>query len=96
MLTNTVTNENLEDVKQKLKDYIPEEAKEYFIDNNTETTINFPVLQYPEKVKSLNLDKTPFYSGKIKGIKGQYIIFEDQTVFNIRNWEGYKVSIKID
>ena len=96
MLTNTVTDEDLKSVKEKLKAFIPEEVKEHFVENNEETQINFPVLQYPEKVKSLNLDKTSFFTGKIKGIKGQYLIFEDNTVFNVRNWEGYKVSIKID
>ena len=95
MLTNTVSDESLELTKEKLKAFLPEEASPYYIENNKETNLDFPVLQYPEKVKSLNLDKTPFYSGKIKGIKGQYLIFEDQTVFNIRNWEGYKVSINV-
>lgn len=95
MLTNTITEESLQTTKERLKDYIPEEAQEYYIENNKETQINFPVLQYPQKVASLNLDKTPLFSGKLKGIKGQYLIFEDQTVFNVRNYEGYKVSLSI-
>ena len=36
------------------------------------------------------------YTGKIIGIKGQYLIFEDDTVFNIRSNEGVKVSIEVD
>jgi len=47
------------------------------------------------KLKSLNLDKTPHYKGILKGIKGQYLIFEDSTVFNIRGNEGYYVSLSI-
>ena len=96
MLTNTISDESLEVIKEKLKTYIPAEAQDYYIENNQETHINFPVLEYPQKVKSLNLDKTPFFSGKLKGIKGQYLIFEDQTVFNVRNYEGYKVSISVN
>ena len=65
------------------------------IENNKETPISFPVEQYPTKVKSLNLDKTPSYSGVLKGVKGQYLIFEDSTVFNVRNWEGYVVDMGI-
>jgi hypothetical protein len=53
------------------------------------------VEQYPSKIKSLNLEKTPNYQGKLKGIKGQYLIFEDGIVFNVRNWEGYVVEINI-
>ena len=31
----------------------------------------------------------------LKGIKGQYLIFEDDTVFNIRANEGLVVSLEI-
>ena len=34
--------------------------------------------------------------GKLIGIKGQYLIFEDSTVFNVRSNEGYKVDITIN
>lgn len=96
MLTNNIADVDLVAEKEKLAQYIPDEVKEYYLDNNsTETHINFPVNQYPQKVKSLNLDKTPVYQGILKGIKGQYLIFEDNTVFNIRNWEGYVISLSI-
>ncbi|ADY29756.1 MULTISPECIES: DUF2797 domain-containing protein [Cellulophaga] len=95
MLTNTVDDENLIEWRNKLKQYIPKEATQYFIEDNQETHLEFPVMQYPEKVKSLNLDKTPVYKGTLKGIKGQYLIFEDNTVFNIRSNEGYYVSLTI-
>ncbi|MEO9894015.1 DUF2797 domain-containing protein [Aurantibacter sp.] len=95
MLTNKVDDENLVEWRAKLKEFIPAEALEYFIENNTETNLDFPVLQYPEKVKSLNLIKTPHYSGVLKGIKGQYFIFEDNTVFNVRGSEGYYVGLTI-
>jgi hypothetical protein len=46
-------------------------------------------------VSSLNLDKTPHFSGKLMGIKGQYLLFEDGTVFNVRTFEGYVVKISL-
>ena len=95
MLTNSIEDENLVAWRNKLKPYIPAEAIEYFIANNTETTLDFPVLQYPEKVKSLNLTKTPQFEGVLKGIKGQYLIFEDNTVFNVRGSEGYYIGLGI-
>ncbi|WP_299431433.1 DUF2797 domain-containing protein [uncultured Maribacter sp.] len=96
MLTNTIDDENLVEWRNKLKQYIPEETQEYFIDSNLETHLHFPVLSYPEKVKSLNLSKTPNYKGKLTGIKGQYLIFEDNTVFNIRANEGLYVGLTIN
>ncbi|KPM32475.1 Hypothetical protein I595_891 [Croceitalea dokdonensis DOKDO 023] len=95
MLQNNIEDLDLVEWREKLKTHIPEEAQEYFITNNTETQLNFPVLRYPEKVKSLNLDKTPEYKGVLKGIKGQYLMFEDNTVFNVRGSEGYVVGIDI-
>jgi hypothetical protein len=95
MLKNEVQDENLLDWKARLKDYIPEETKSYFLDNNVETNLEFPVSKYPLKPKSLNLEKTPEYTGKLVGIKGQYLIFEDETVFNIRSNEGTVVGIDI-
>lgn len=95
MLTNKIQDEDLVEWRNKLKLYIPKEAEKYFIASNTETNLEFPVLKYPTKVKSLNLDKTPTYNGILKGIKGQYFIFEDDTVFNIRGSEGYYVSLAI-
>lgn len=97
MLTNSIEDVNLIAQKEKLSAYIPEEVKQYYSAADTsETHIAFPVLQYPEKVKSLNIQKSKSYTGTLKGIKGQYFIFEDDTVFNIRANEGLVVSLQID
>ena len=96
MLKNDIEDENLVTWRERLKVYIPEEAQDYFIENNTETHLEFPVHQYPIKPKSLNIKKVGSYSGKLVGIKGQYLIFEDQTVFNVRANEGLVVEIGID
>lgn len=54
--------------------------------------IKFPVVEYPEKIKSLNFDKQPEIEGILKGIKGQYLIL-DSGVLNIRKFTGYNISI---
>jgi len=54
--------------------------------------INYPVQQYPEKVTSLNFDKTPVISGILQGIKGQYLIL-DTGVLNIRKFSAYHISV---
>ena len=95
MLKNDIEDANLVAWREKLKGFIPEEAKQYFIENNAETHLKFPVLKYPEKPKSLNLIKTSSYKGKLVGLKGQYLIFEDQTVFNVRSNEGLVVSVEV-
>ncbi|MGJ5641825.1 DUF2797 domain-containing protein [Formosa sp. S-31] len=95
MLKNEIKDENLVAWRDKLKTFIPEEAKSYFIEFNEETEMEFPVLKYPVKPKSLNIEKVQDYTGVLKGIKGQYLIFEDDTVFNVRGNEGMYVSITL-
>ena len=77
-------------------DALPKDLKPHIIRDQLVTELQFPVLQYPEKVKSLNLEKENSYTGVLKGIKGQYLIFEDQTVYNIRSNEGTVVEIMIN
>lgn len=55
--------------------------------------INYPVQQYPEKVKSFNFDKTAEIEGVLQGIKGQYLIL-DTGVLNMRKFTGYNVSLE--
>ncbi|MDG0971918.1 MAG: DUF2797 domain-containing protein [Porticoccaceae bacterium] len=55
------------------------------------TEISFPVEYFPEKVKSLNLDKQPLIEGVLQGIKGQYLIM-DTGVINIRKFTAYNVT----
>jgi hypothetical protein len=54
--------------------------------------INYPVLEYPVKVASFNLDKNPTVEGTLLGIKGQYLIF-DTGVINMRKYGGYHLSL---
>lgn len=82
--------------RNKAIDALPKELKPYIIHNERVTTLPFPVERYPEKVKSLNLAKEENFKGVLKGIKGQYLIFEDNTVFNVRSNEGLVVEFAID
>ena len=94
MLQNNAEAVDWEKARNLAIDSIPNDLKPYVVRETTEIqSLTFPVLQYPEKVKSLNLSKTPLYEGKLMGIKGQYLIFEDATVFNVRSNEGQCVRL---
>ena len=96
MLKNDVPVVDLLKEKASLKYLIPKEVQEFYHpEKENLLEIHYPVLNYPTKVNSLNLDKSPNFSGKLMGIKGQYLIFEDGTVFNVRTFEGYVVKISI-
>ena len=55
-------------------------------------SISYPVITYPEKISSYNLDKDSVIEDKLVGIKGQYLIFEDG-VINLRKFSGYEVEL---
>jgi len=96
MLTNTFDQVDLIAERLKVEHLIPTEVQEYFYSQKNDLyEMHYPVLEYPNKVNSLSLDKTPQFQGKLTGIKGQYLIFEGGTVFNIRGSEGYVVTINV-
>ena len=50
---------------------------------------------FEEKPKSLNIIKSLEFEGVLSGVKGQYLIFEDDTVFNVRSNEGIVVELDV-
>ena len=95
MLKNDVPQVDFLAERLKAEQWLPTEPQLFFMPKVELLDLHYPVLEYPKKVKSLNLDKTPSFIGKVSGIKGQYLLFEDGTVFNIRSNEGYVVRISL-
>jgi hypothetical protein len=79
--------------KKRIAALLPAEFAEYASDDDEVTEIHYPVLQYPEKVKSLKLDKEPLIEGTLQGIRGQYLMLDGGRVFNVRAHTGYKVEV---
>ena len=58
-------------------------------------TLTYPLERHPQKIRPLNLDKTPEISGRLLGIKGQYLIL-DAGVLNVRKFGGYFVDVELE
>ena len=96
MLQNDIPKVDLISERSKLKNLLPSEIQPYYEKTVSGLfTIVYPVIENPKKVTSLSLEKTHHFNGKLTGIKGQYLIFEDGTVFNIRSNEGIVVKIEV-
>ena len=96
MLLNEIATIDLIHHRSRLQNLLPVEVQEFFhLEKNDLYELEYPVLAYPKKITSLSLENTPNYQGKLMGIKGQYLIFEDGTVFNVRAYQGYSVAINI-
>ena len=95
MLKNDIVNSDLLDMKKKLSNHLTKELKQYIDNDDTIHEFNYPVIDYPTKVKSVNFDKHTNIEGRLWGIKGQYLIFDDGRVFNVRRHNGYLTTLEI-
>lgn len=96
MLTNEIASADLDEAREYLLEQIPSELQQFILPNQGIVNLNYPVLDYPKKVNSIKLDSTPIINKKLIGIKGQYLIFEDGSVINIRSHSGYLVNLGVD
>ena len=80
--------------KKEMIAHLSSELQNYISEENDITEINYPVNEYPEKVKSLSFDKLEEIAGRLCGVKGQYLIFDDGAVLNIRKHTGYLVELE--
>ncbi|TFH23666.1 MAG: DUF2797 domain-containing protein [Bacteroidia bacterium] len=79
--------------KARLKAMVPEELRSYLTENESVIELTYPVERYPEKIRSLDFDKDPMVSGVLTGIKGQYLMFDQDRVINVRKFGGYLVQL---
>lgn len=63
-------------------------------DDNVTHEFDYPVLEYPTKVTSINAEKTPLVEGTLMGIKGQYWML-DTGVINLRKYTGYEAAFTL-
>jgi hypothetical protein len=94
MLTNDIDRKiDLVAEKNKTSEFLPEKLSQYIFENDEIMEINYPVIRHPDKVKSVGFDKVNTIRGELNGIKGQYLIFSDGSVLNIRKHNGYLVNL---
>ena len=89
-------NIDLEEEKWKCHDLLPSDLQQYFVENDDVIELNYPVNHYPEKITSLNLEKQESISGILTGIKGQYLMFDEQYVFNVRRHTSFEIEMIIN
>ncbi|MEM7084246.1 MAG: DUF2797 domain-containing protein [Pseudomonadota bacterium] len=93
MLKNEISDDDLIARKTELTDQLDDELSAYITQNESVTTVDYPVTAYPEKVKSVGFDKLPRIEGQLLGIKGQYLLLDKDRVLNIRKHQGYLIAL---
>lgn len=84
----------LERLRKGVADVLDPGLREWLVQEEAPVhTLAYPVLNWPAKVQTVQLAKTPEISGRLVGIKGQYLIWEDGRALNVRNHAGYQVTL---
>lgn len=95
MLTSVPLQIDMMKEREKYSKFIPEDLAVYSSQENRVWQIEYPVISYPSKITSLKIKEGIPIKKELVGIKGQYLLFDDNTVLNIRSHEGYKISLDI-
>ncbi len=96
MLKNEIEDVDLKEEKKRAAMLLSPYLRRYLDPDPTILTFTYPLLEVPKNVVSLSLDKTPVIEGVLTGIKGQYLIFDNEKVFNVRRFTGYKVKLQVE
>ena len=83
----------LEDEKEKMRLRLPSSLQPYVLDENNIIEIVYPVREYPQKITSIDIEKQNVLKGTLTGIKGQYLIFDEGKVINVRKYGGYLMEL---
>lgn len=57
--------------------------------------LGYPILDHPTTVKAVNLQKVGEITGRLVGIRGQYLIFDGGAVLNVRRHSGFHVTVEV-
>ena len=97
MLTQTPEPVDLIAERERALSYLPDEVKDFASSALQEKTLSlqFPLQSPPPSVTSVNLVKAKQFTGTLVGVKGQYLIFLDHKVMNVRGHEGVCVSLSV-
>ncbi len=97
MLTGELSqNIEFDEITDKIEKFLPAELVVYIQPRSERkiVEIKYPVLKFPTKIQTIDLEKNSNIDDILTGIKGQYLLFEGGKVINIRKFSGYEVNIK--
>jgi len=93
MLSGKFEEPDFEQCYLEAKKYLNDGFSKYVTENKW-VDINYPIQSIPNKIKSFSFDKESSYEDILVGIKGQYLLFKNNRVINIRKHTGYSLQIQ--
>ena len=92
MLIDERDEDDLHEICKQLVSFLPREYQQYGAKTCNVREFKYPVIAYPEKIKSLKLEDRRELIGELAGIRGQYLYFKGGNVINLRKYSGYEVT----
>lgn len=77
----------------RVTELLPKTLRQYASGDGHVTVLRYPSIDVPEKIRSLNFAKFCEHEGMLIDIRGQYLIFADGKVVNIRKHKGFELEI---
>ncbi len=72
---------------------LPGELARYNCNENKIYEFQYPVIEYPQSPKTVSFDSENIVKGKLNGIKGQYLLIDNNIAINIRKHTGYLIEL---
>ncbi|MFM2195505.1 MAG: hypothetical protein RL092_1105 [Bacteroidota bacterium] len=83
---------DMKEHRERVIDLLPEHYQDFVEFDSDEIAIEYPVQQHPIKPHALKLESAK-YSGRLKGVIGQYLLLENDLVFNVRANSGMEIQL---
>ncbi len=96
MLRNEVARSDLRTSKAQAIELLPAHLRRFASTTDDVTWLRYPVRRWPRQPRSVRLEHTDTVAGTLSGAKGQYLLFTDDTVLNIRRHAGYVVTLCVE
>lgn len=94
MLTDRAAPVDLEGERLRILAAVPAGLAAYGLPTEPRVTLVYPMREQPLKVKSVSLERDPQVRARLVGIRGQYLVFGDGRVLNVRRHTGYEVTLR--
>lgn len=94
MLSGRTPPVDLRTERERIVAAIPAAHVAWVLADEAPTTLDYPLLAQPAKLKSVNLSDVPNVRRRLVGVRGQYLLFEEGLVFNVRRHTGYEVILR--
>ena len=73
---------------------IPAPLAPWALPDEPVTALVYPVSQHPAKPRSVDLGRDGSVTGRLVGVRGQYLLFEGGAVLNVRRHTGHHVTLR--